>query len=147
MKKIFHLLVMTFLFFTSCNLAPGSYPYTEIYEFNVSEDKLIEGINKFKIDKPDFYVPEFVGLNDGRSKDKTDHWYHVWFYYKKENKIIYTWIRGINKSSKFAFVAINEGLKLGNWQDINNDFPRRVNMAQKEKFEKFILNEIKKYIQ
>ena len=143
MKKMFYLLTASFLVFTSCNFAPGSYPYAEIYEFEVSEDKLIEATNKFKIDNPDFYVPEYIGLIDGRSKDKTDHWYHIWFYYKKENQIIYTWIRG----NKVAFISINEGAELGNWKRVNKDFSRKENKEQKEKFEKLILNRIKKYIQ
>ena len=143
MKKMFYLLIASFLAFTSCNFAPGSYPYAEIYEFEVSEDKLIEATDKFKIDNPDFHVPEYIGLIDGRSKDKTDHWYHIWFYYKKENQIIYTWIRG----NKIAFISINEGTELGNWKRINKDFSRKENKAQKEKFEKLILNQIKKNIQ
>ncbi len=143
MKKMFYILIASFFVFTSCNFAPGSYPYAEIYEFEVSEDKLIEAINKFKIDNPDFCVPEYIGLTDGRSKNKTDHWYHIWFYSKKENQIIYTWIRG----DKFAFVSINEGVELGNWKRINKDFSRKENKIQKEKFEKSILNRIKEYIQ
>jgi hypothetical protein len=106
----------------------------------VSEDKLIDEVTKFKLGNPDFYVPEYIGLIDGRSKNKRDHWYHIWFYLKKENQIIYTWIRG----NKFALISINEGTELGKWKRINKDFSRKENKEQKAKFEKLILNKIKK---
>ena len=40
MKKIISLFIL--FFFASCDFAPGSYPYAEIYEFDVSEKKEIE---------------------------------------------------------------------------------------------------------
>ena len=52
MKNIFCLLVI--LFFVSCNLAPGSYPYAEIYEFQVSESRLISAVEKFKNENPKY---------------------------------------------------------------------------------------------
>lgn len=36
MKKIIYLFIL--FVFTSCDFAPGSYPYSEIYEFDVSEE-------------------------------------------------------------------------------------------------------------
>ncbi|WP_264536245.1 hypothetical protein [Flavobacterium sp. N1736] len=137
MKETIYLL--TFFVFASCNFASGSYPYAEVYEFDVPEDKLIGAVSEFKINNPDFIVPENIGLVDGRSKDKTDHWYHIWFYYKKENQIIYTWIRG----NEFAFIAVNEGTELGNWKDINKDFNCSENKEEKKKFEERILSKIK----
>ncbi|MFV8334475.1 hypothetical protein ACNQF7_00135 [Flavobacterium sp. RSP29] len=131
--------VFILLAFHSCNLTPGSYPYAEVYEFDAPEDKLIKAVSEFKINNPDFIVPENIKLVDGRSKDKTDHWYHIWFYYKKENQIIYTWIRG----NEFAFIAVNDGTKLGNWKDINKDFNQSENKHEKKKFEVRILNKIK----
>lgn len=139
MKKLLYFLKMGILFLASCNLAPGSYPYAEVYELGASEEKLIEATNKFKTGHPDFMVPEYIGLVDGRSPDNTDHWYHVWFFYKEENKIVYTWIRG----NKFALISINEGSELGNWKNINKDFTRSGNNQEKRKFEERILNRIK----
>ncbi|RTY85524.1 hypothetical protein [Flavobacterium sp. RSP15] len=137
MKKM----IFIFMLFAicSCNLASGSYPYAEVYEFDVPEDKLIRAVSEFKINNPDFIVPKNIGLVDGRSKDKGDHWYHIWFYYKKENQIIYTWIRG----NEFALIAVNEGTELGNWKDINKDFNHSENKDEKKKFEVRILNRIK----
>ncbi len=142
MEKFSYTLIALFFILTSCNFAPGSYPYAEIYELEVSEDKIIEAVKKFKIENNEFCVPENVGLIDGRSKDKNDHWYHIWFYSKKENQIIYTWIRG----NKLAFISVNASLELGNWKRINKDFSRKENKAQIAKFEKLILNKILIYI-
>ncbi len=143
MKKLFYLIIFISLLLTSCNIASGSYSNAEIYEFAVSENILIETVEKFKIENPDFIVPKSIELIDGRSQDKTDHWFHIWFYYKKENQIIYTWIR----DNKFALIAVNKGTELGNWKSINKDFSFSENKKEKEKFEERILNKIKEKLQ
>lgn len=147
MKKFSYSLfaLYTILMFSciSCSFAPGSYPYAERYEINCSESDLINAVHKFKEYNPEFNVPIQTQLKDGR-RDGGDHWFHVYFYYVKENEIVKTWIRKTNKgTTTFAFVAINEGLTLGNWKDINKDYSSNENKLQKEKFEKLILNEIK----
>ncbi|MBN8786842.1 MAG: hypothetical protein J0I84_07120 [Terrimonas sp.] len=141
------------LFFTkivACNLAPGSYPYAETYELSYSEEEVKTAINKFKQEHPEYIVPKVTinnqgswDLPDGQSKEPT-HWYGVYFYYRNENKIIFTWTRpaGKNKTT-FAFVSINDGLNLGNWKRINKDFSRSENKEEKKKFEERILNKIK----
>lgn len=131
----------------SCRLAPGSYPYAERYEINCSESDLILAIEKFKRDNPEFNLPSQVQLKDGRM-DENDHWYHVYFYFEKENKIVKTWVRKVSeKTSTFALVAINDGLTLGKWKDINSGYSKYENKLEKENFERLILNEIKKQIQ
>jgi hypothetical protein len=139
MKGVYYLLLAILFCLTSCDFAPGSYPYAEIYEFDAKEDELIKIVSEFKKSNPNFILPEDINIKDGRSNDVSDHWYHIWFYYKEEDKIVYTWIRG----SKFAFVSINEGSELGNWKRINKDFTQVENKKEKEKFEKLILNKIK----
>jgi hypothetical protein len=115
------LLIIALSALSGCKLSSGSYPYAE----------------KYKID------PKEVGLLDGRNNEK-DHWYHVYFYYPNENQIVYAWTRPIdNKKTTFAFVSVNDGLILGKWKDINNDFEVRDNKNQKEKFESLILALIK----
>ncbi|HAN00722.1 MAG TPA: hypothetical protein DCQ26_19180 [Marinilabiliales bacterium] len=139
---------------TACNFAPGSYPYAEEYELNYSEEQLKTAINKFKEEYPEYIVPKVTinnqgswDLPDGQSEEPA-HWYGVYFYYKNENKIVFTWTRPAGKDkTTFAFVSINDGLNLGNWKRINKDFSRSENKLQKEKFERLILNEIKKQIQ
>jgi hypothetical protein len=151
MKKpvtTFLILNLTLLFSCiSCNIAPGSYPYAERYEINCSESDLILAVEKFKIDNPEFNLPVKTQLKDGR-RDDNDHWYHVYFFYEKENVIFKTWIRrNGEKSTVLAFVAINDGLILGNWMYINKDFSKGENKIQKEKFERLIFEEVKKRIQ
>ena len=142
------LISMTLLCWSACNFAPGSYPYAEEYRLNVKESELINAIEKFKEDNPDYCAPPQIKLKDGRKDNPEDHWYHVYFYYENENRILKTWVRQFDKEhTSFAFVAINDGLQLGNWKRINKDFSYKENKLQKEKFEQMILNEIKKLIE
>ncbi len=143
----FNAIILVFLCtLTSCNLAPGSYPNAELYEINSSEIGLIRAVENFKVEHPEYSVPAQVKLKDGR-RNASDHWYHVYFYYEKENEIVKTWIRKSNKNmTTFAFVAINEGLTLGNWKDINKSYSSKDNKLQKEKFERLILEKIKKQL-
>ena len=145
--KTIYLIVLLFIVgiftITSCNLAPGSYVYAEEYEIPCMEMDLIKVVKKFKADNPEYKVPIQTKIIDGRTISRDDHWYHVYFFYKKENQIIKTWIRQVNnETTTFAFVAINDGLKLGNWKGINKDFSRKENKMQKKKFEDLILNKI-----
>lgn len=128
----------------ACNLSAGSYPYAERYEIKCNESELIKAVTKFKRQHPECIVPERIQLKDGRGDEK-DYWYHVYFYSKDDNEIIYTWIRTSNETATtFAFVSINKGLVLGKWKDINKDFSKRDNTLQKQKFERLILDGIKK---
>lgn len=141
------LMITIFSQLISCNFAPGSYPYAEKYEINVSEPALIEAIQKFKEDNPEYKVPEQTQLIDGR-RDSKDHWYHVYFYYSDEEKIVYTWTRPADRGKTiFAFISINNGLELGRWKDINTDLNYAENKKEKAKFEESILNNIKKYLE
>lgn len=137
------------LFKLSTSFAPGSYPYAQTYELNFSEDKVIQSINKFKTDNPDYFVPKVKINNSGsfdlpdERKDNSDHWYHIYFYLKKENVIIYAWTRPLTKNkTTFAFVSINNGLSIGNWQDINHDLSSNENDRFIQIFETEILNPI-----
>lgn len=148
MKIISNLFIFLYLTFgcISCSLSPGSYPYAERYEINCVESDLILAIEKFKMENPEFNLPSQAQLKDG-VRDENDPWYHVYFYYESENEIVKTWVRKISDGgTTFAFVAINDGLTLGKWKDINNGYSRKENKLQKEKFERLILNEIKKQI-
>ncbi|MFZ7114876.1 MAG: hypothetical protein ACO1G9_05815 [Bacteroidota bacterium] len=95
------------------------------------------------MNNPEYQVPEQVDLKDGRS-DTSDLWYHCYFYIKDENIIIYAWTRPkeIEKTT-FAFIAVNQGLILGNWKEINNDLNSAENERMKKLFEQHILNPIK----
>lgn len=143
------LLLFILLEVTACNFSPGSYPYAETYELNYSEEEVKAAINKFKQEHSEYIVPKVTinnegswDLPDGQSKEPS-HWYGVYFYYKNENKIIFTWTRPAEKGkTTFAFVSINNGLNLGNWKRINKDFSRSENEEEKKKFEERILKKI-----
>jgi hypothetical protein len=139
MKILFCSVIFSALFFNSCSYAPGSYPYAEVYELEMTEEELIRATIEFKLENPEFSVPIDIGLVDGRSDSITDHWYHVWFYYRAENKIIYTWVR----ENKMAFVSVNEGLEIGSWKLINKDMSRAQSKKEMRIFEDRILNKVK----
>ena len=138
-------LVLIVLYGISTYFAPGSYPYREAYVLNVSESTLIEAIQDFKKNNPQYIVPEQTQLTDGRNNEKfLDHWYHIYFYYEDENRIVYCWTRPAEEGkTTFALIGINQGLELGNWKDINKDYNRSENKKEKKKFEERILNKIK----
>jgi hypothetical protein len=148
MKKIIGLLIALQVLTACSNFAAGSYPYAEIYEVKANEAKIITAIEQFKKENPEYNVPPEVGLIDGRSDGKGDYWYHIYFYYKKDNAIVYSWLRPSEEgSTSFALVSINQGLELGNWKDINKDFSYGEDKFQKEKFKKLILSRILGYIE
>ena len=145
--------VLTGLFFIyklADIFAPGSYPYAEHYELNYPEDKVIEAIIKLKTSDSKLLVPKVtiqgggqLDLNDGKEKE-TDHWYKFYFYNKEKNEILFTWTRPAGKNTTtFAFVSINEGLDIGHWKNINDDFVFFENKKIKKHFEETILEKIK----
>ena len=130
--------------------SPGSYGHAERYELNYPEDKVIEVINKLKTADTELLVPKVTiqgngqwDLNDGKEKE-TDYWYKFYFYDKGKNQILFTWTRpsGPNTTT-FAFVSINNGLDLGHWKEINDDFGFFENRKIKKSFEETILKRIK----
>lgn len=126
--------------------SPGSYPNAEKYELEVTSSELIDLIQKFKAENPIYKVPDHLHLEDGRTS-ASDHWYHIYFYYHKENQIVYCWFRPEGRGRvTFAFVGINDSLDLGNWKMINKDFSRSENRQQIQLFEKRILDNIKNEI-
>ena len=143
-----YLLIIPLLVFNSCNLSPGFYPDAERYKLEVKELTLIELITELKSQNPSLVLPESSLLIDGR-RDSSDKWYHFYFYSEEENIIIKTWVRGVVGNANetvFAFVAINEGLELGNWKNINRDFNSSENRRLKNLFEKIILSKVKEKI-
>jgi hypothetical protein len=87
-------------------------------------------------------------LKDGRlGREKFDFWYHIYFYYPEKNQIVKTWTRAHTQTTtNFAFVALNQGLTLGNWIDVNKYFLWWKNKPIKEEFEKRILSKIEEKV-
>jgi hypothetical protein len=139
------LLAFTLVLATIWNFAGqfgGSYPFGEQYEFNCNEIRLITAIENFKKANAMYAVPTYLNLVDGR-KDSSDYWYHIYIYYPYENQIIYFWTRpNLITTTELCFIAINDGYIIGNWKNINKDFPSSENKAVKALFEQRILKNI-----
>ncbi|MGY3793192.1 hypothetical protein [uncultured Aquimarina sp.] len=134
----FSLLFFLFLLL-SCNVAPGSYPYAERYEINLTETDIIQKINDFKIKNPEYHVPKEFRITDGK-RTENDHWFHVYFYYKEKNIVVKTWIRSKSKAKTiFAFVGIKKYSENSKWKMINKDFDNLNNKNILDEFENRIL--------
>lgn len=136
-------LVAYLLYYISESFSPGSYGNAETYELNVDETELIELIERFKEDNPQFKVPTQTQLSD----HKNDHWYVIYFYYPEENEIIYTWTRPSGKgATTWALVSVNNGQMDGGWRDINKGLNSAENKVQINRFENLILEKVKEKI-
>jgi hypothetical protein len=139
-----------FLYKLADMFSPGSYGHAERYELNYPEEKVIEAITKLKDEDKDLLVPKVTiqnsgqwDLNDGKEKT-SDYWYKFYFYDNVNNRILFTWTRSSGpNTTTFAFVSINNGLDLGNWKDINDDFGSSENREIKKNFEQTILQRVK----
>lgn len=132
-------LLFLFLFYKLGNaFAPGSYPYAEYYEFNYSEQKVIEAIEIVK--KENITLKVGKGWEDTNS---TDYWNHIYFNF--HNQMLLTWLRsnGENKTT-FAFVSIQD--ENSKWKLINDDLGFFENRKIKKEFEKEIVEKIKKQL-
>lgn len=136
-------------FWFSYNFAPGSYPYAETYELDFSEEEVKRAVNEFKQEESEYIVPKVTIENQGlfdlldEQSEESSHCYNIYFYYKNENQILFTWTRPLGESkTTFALVSINNGLNIGNWKRINKEFSCVENRKEKKKFEERILNKI-----
>ena len=135
-------------------LAPGSYPFAEVYEINAPEDSIVNAIKRFKLTHPEFVVPPVTmdnvhsyDLTKEEGRDSSSYWYFNYFYYHDKNEILLTWTRARSSlTTDFAFVSINSGLELGNWKDVNDDFGFFENRKVKKECELRILSPIKDLI-
>ncbi len=148
----FGLIFISFIFYAGAWLfAPGSYARAEIYELAISEDSLVQIIKDIKTENPELDLDQNnntkdLGLIEGRHGE-SDHWYHIYFYYPDKNQIVYTWARKLSKTTvSFAFVAVNDGLTLGNWTEVNSEFWWWRNNPVKIEFENRILKKIEEKI-
>ena len=120
-------------------IAPGSYVYAEMYEFNVPEESLIAAFKNLKITSPEYIVPDTVYKDE-----QSDYWFQFYFYYPEKKQIVHFWTRPRErKLTEVGFVGINDGLQLGNWKTVNEDYSRKENKAVKREFQKRILDKLK----
>ncbi|SHG48729.1 hypothetical protein SAMN05444396_1312 [Flavobacterium segetis] len=132
-------------------ISAGSYADAESYELPYSESDVIKAVEKFKEENRKYRVPEVsifpnnsFTLED--SKSENGLWFLAYFYDSNENRILNIAIRGNQTKTTLEFVSINNGLKLGHWKDINQDFSYDENQELKNNFEKIYLNPIKKIL-
>jgi hypothetical protein len=112
-----------------------------MYTLPFPEKDVIEAVEAFKARTPESTVP-LENLPDGR-KDDTDYWYHIYFFMSNQQEIVHCWTQPISKTeTKFAFVGINRGLRLGNWRLVNKDFKGKENKEVIKRFETIFLNPI-----
>lgn len=134
-------LIMLIIWFGQM-FSPGSYANTPKYEFNISEEKLIENIRKLKEIDTTLNVPNDYKLIEGR-KDMNDKWYHFYIYYSKEKEILNCWVRSKTPSSStLALVSIMNENQYWNVLEKNEDLEELEQL--KLKFEERVINKLNK---
>lgn len=107
-------------------ISAGSYADAEIYQLNYSVEEVKDAIKQFKKEHSEFNTPKVSVRNEGEfeliDKESKNHWFLIYFYNPDQNVILNICIRGNSTNTKLAFVALNKGLDIGNWKDVNKDF-------------------------
>lgn len=119
----------------------GSYPFVETYEFNVSENELLEIIDLVK--------EEHLELSPENDSIKNhSYWTFVTFAYPDTDELVNTWTRPSLDSSyvTLAFVGLTSKNDLSSRKKINADYYYFENRKQIKKFEELIIEPIKQKI-
>jgi hypothetical protein len=120
----------------------GAYPFSTVYEISIKDSLLIKKIEIFKVDNPSYIVPKQCELFDHIDKSY-NNLFIIYFYYKKENKIVRIWVTSSGKNmSKLGVVGVNRGLEIGNWQLLNNDLDNSETKEELSLFEHRILKKL-----
>ena len=142
----FIVLTIIISFYAIKKIAPffysGAYPFAETYKLGIRDSLLIKQIQKFKQNNPIYIVPKQCELADHFDKSYNDL-FIIFFYYKKENKIIRTWVSHLDSNtSQLGIVSINSGLDIGNWKDLNDEIDENESNEEISKFENRILKKL-----
>lgn len=146
-RKVFiTIFLLGLLLFILKTIAPffysGAYPFSAIYEIDVKESLLKQKIKEFKENNPSYNTPEQCELTD-HTDQSYNNLFRVYFYYKKENKIVTIWVSSGNKNkSELGVVAINNGLDIGNWRTLNSDLDEDETQEELSLFENRILKQL-----
>ncbi|MGU3377665.1 hypothetical protein [Chryseobacterium sp. M5A1_1a] len=146
--KIISLGLLIILF--SCKdvskFSSGSYPNAEVFEIKLPKENVIYKIDSVKMNTG-LEVPPFEWA--GREtllKDKTLQNGYVVFYafLKESNQIMCFYARedGSNKT-KIGLISIQNGLSLGNWQEVNKDLSKEENERSTKLFKEKIISKIR----
>lgn len=119
----------------------GSYPYAQQYKFEVNDPTLIRAIKDFKKDNPNFKVPEDLSLPDSSDSYR----YNFYLYYQDKSQLFHCFLMTADdsKGSSIYLDAVNNGLILGNWKRVNEDYDRDANLKIKKEFRERFLNKLK----
>ena len=145
--------LITLLIIFLCNACDlfmvGSYPYAEYYEFEIPMEELIQKINIFKEENPNYKLFTYNKDNREEVLDKyTEHFYHLYFYFEDINQTIHCVIIGKGNISQIGLDAMSEGVIFVGWKNINTkDLSKEENKAIKKKFEVEILDKLGKWKQ
>jgi hypothetical protein len=130
------------------SLFTAKYPNTEWYKFNISTSELIECINKFKDDNPEFKLSSKTKKGD-TSDELGDfgNFYHFYFYLPSYKSTVHCIIimsqETENKQAIIGLNAISESTNFASWKSINtNDLTKEENIELKKKFEAEILDKL-----
>ncbi|THV60701.1 hypothetical protein [Chryseobacterium candidae] len=145
--KIVNLVFLIIVF--SCKdvnkFSAGSYPYAEVFEIKLPKDKVIYKIDSLKTNT-DLQVPPFEWA--GREtllQDKTlKNGYIVFYIFIKEsNQIMYFYVReDVLDKTRIGLISIQNGLSLGNWQEINKDLSKEENEQSTKLFKEKIISKL-----
>lgn len=147
---------LLFIYFLVTNFlsyfGAGSYPNAESYTINVSESTLIDAINRFKNENPQFAFPNRGGSTNmylprqGKFEDhlNNQHDYVVYFYIKEEDQVFYTFTSP--ESSDRVIFCLVRFYNSGTWKDINRPFSFWDSRKRKKDFEEKILQPILKLL-
>ena len=124
---------------------------TTLPELPFSEIDVIQAVETLKASNPEYKVPEvyifpnnYFVLEDAKSKNGL--WYTAYLYDAKESSILHIAVRGTKTNTTLSFVSVNNGLKIGNWKEINHHFSYAENQELKNQFEPVYLNAIKRIL-
>ncbi|WP_241318508.1 hypothetical protein [Chryseobacterium arthrosphaerae] len=152
-KKIMRYKIISFTFLTfliSCkdvnNFSSGSYPCAETFEIKLPKDRVTYKIDSIKINKG-LIVPSFKWAGKEtllRDKNLKNGYFVFYIFLKERNQIMYCYAKddGTDKTI-IGLISIQNGLSLGNWQDVNRDLSEDENEKLKIIFREKMVSKIR----
>lgn len=135
--------IVFLIYFESCDFAPGSYPYAQIYvSKNIDVSTIAQNAINFKNKNQEIGSIDSLGFVDGYHNNNK-LWYYLYFNIKKEDLTFYCYLqnRGLHENI-IGLVAVKSKKTQGDWKDINSDLDSQENEVYKTEFENLILKNI-----
>ena len=103
-------------------------------------------INDMKREDPTIVPPEALNLTDGQ-REGLGPYYLVFFYISQENELLLAYVPPHGKDeTTLALVAVQKGLTLGQWKEVNHELSSAENEVVKKHFEQMILAKLSEKI-